>query len=175
MVASLSVSFPVGANPGGRSEYEVKAAFLLNFARLIEWPESTFQEPREPLAVCVVADEAEARTVEEQMRGASIGPRPIRFERISTAQRAATCHILYVTTSQAARGGEMIRAARGASVLTVGEAEGFARSGGVINFITEDKKIRFAINRQAAEAAGLRISSRLLRLAKLVSSQDDRP
>jgi hypothetical protein len=100
--------------------------------------------------------------------GRKVGPRTIEVKRISHVRQIKTCHMVFVASPEPAPLDDILAAARGASVLLVGDGQDFARRGGAINFYHDEGKVRFAINRRAAEDAGLKISSRMLRLAKLV-------
>lgn len=171
--AVLSAVASPAAESGTRGEYEVKGAFLVNFARLTRWPEATFQELQQPIVLGVVGEADQVDAIERSTRDSRVRDHPIEVERVSSAREAARSHVLFVTDSYADRAGEMIRATRGGGVLTVGESEEFTRSGGIINFFTRDDRIRFAINRGAAEAAGLKLSAQLLRLGKIVSTEDE--
>lgn len=149
-------------------EYEVKAAFLLNFARLVEWPASAFPDPGAPLVLAVLGDDHVTTTIERAVAGKTVGTRPLQVVRVSASQGVEESHIAFVSSGDRDRQRDVIEAARGRSLLTVGESAHFARDGGIINFFAEGNKIRFEINRSAADRAGLRISSRLLGLARLV-------
>ena len=156
-------------------EYEVKAAFLLNFARLVEWPAASFASPHAPLVLAVLADDDVGDSIERGVRGKAVGSHPVQVVRISSSEDVAGSHIVFVSSSDPDRNRRVIKAALGKSVLTVGDASDFVQDGGIINFFIKDQRVRFAINRQAAENAGLRISSRLLRLARVVSSEGSGP
>jgi hypothetical protein len=152
-------------------EYSVKAAFLLNFARLVAWPDSAFAAPDEPLVVGVLGEQAYRSALEAGIDGERVGRRTIRLERLSEASRAARCHLVFVSRGMDATGLAVLAASRGRPVLTVGESAGFARAGGVIGFYEQERKVRFEINPDAAERAEIRISSRLLRLARIVAER----
>lgn len=148
-------------------EYKVKAAFLLNFARLVEWPEGTGPAPGEPLVVGVHGPGAAAGNVTRALEGASVDDHPVSVRGLNAPSQMSNCHIVFVAEEDPAEAAPWLEA-RGHGVLTVGEATGFAGRGGVINFFVEGNKLRFEINKKAAERNGLKVSSRLLRLARLV-------
>jgi hypothetical protein len=150
-------------------EYDVKAAFLLNFARLVQWPEAAFSDSRSPLTVGLLGTDASSEQIQEFLEGKSVGSRKVQAQRIESAKEAGGFHMVFVDASSDAEASEVAGATGGGPVLLVGESDGFATSGGAINFFTDGNKIRFEINPGAAEAAGLRVSSRLLRVAKIVS------
>lgn len=148
-------------------EYKVKAAFLLNFARLVEWPEDSGPAPGEPLVVGVHGQGDATGDVTRALEEASVDDHPVSVRRLGSPSEMSQCHIVFVAEEDPASAAEWLRASsRG--VLTVGEATGFAGRGGVINFFVDANKLRFEINKNAAERNGLKVSSRLLRLARLV-------
>lgn len=149
-------------------EYKVKAAFLLNFARLVEWPGDSGPAPGEPLVVGVHGDAEAARNVARALEGASVNDHPVTVRRLGSPSEIPGSHILFVAVEDAGEAAAWLGARGNRAVLTVGEARGFAGRGGVINFFVEGNKLRFEINKKAAERNGLKISSRLLRLARLV-------
>lgn len=149
------------------SEYQVKAAFLLNFGKFVEWPAESFAEDR-GLQICVLGEDPFGDTLDATVSGRSVGRREVEPRRVASAAAARGCEIVFVSRSEKARMDEILGALRGQPVLLVGEVERFARRGGMINFVEVDQKIRFEINEEAAKQAGLRISSQLLKLATIV-------
>jgi hypothetical protein len=174
LAAACAVVGGLAAADSPRSEYELKAAFLLNFARLVEWPASSFPEKNGDVVLCVIGRDLYDATRSENLENQRVGDRRVRVVQISDPDDVTECHVAFLCATHRSRDDEVIEASRGGGVLTVGESPGFARSGGVINFYQEEKKIRFEINQQAAQRAGLKISSRLLRLARLVPDEGDR-
>jgi len=175
LIVSIGIGSGLAAANQMHGEYDVKAAFLLNFARLVEWPAATFPSSDAPLVLAVLADEDVEDSIERGVYGKAVGGHPVHVVRISRSEDVAGSHIVFVSSDDRDRNRSVVEAALGKSVLTVGEARDFARDGGIINFFIEDHRVRFTINRQAAESAGLRISSRLLRLARVVPAEDGRP
>jgi len=168
LALGLIASDDPAAGSAAYGEYEVKAAFLLNFARLVQWPANAFHDSEEPILLGVLGQDPFEGALQSLVEGRKAGPRTIRVKRISHVREIATCHIVFVSVPEAPPLADILAAARGASVLLVGDAQDFARKGGSINFYSDEGRVRFAINRRAAEDAGLKISSRMLRLAKLV-------
>jgi hypothetical protein len=158
----------LGAAPlHAQSEDEIKAAFLLNFARYVEWPESAFSDSDAPVRICMLGSDGFDRVAADIVEGKTVGPRPVEVVAVAGAKAATSCHILFVESSSISTR-DVVASLRQASVFTVGSDEGFAKQGGIANFYRAGKRIRFEINPGAAEGAGLKISSRLLRLAQLV-------
>jgi hypothetical protein len=155
-------------------EYQVKAAFLYNFAKFVEWPSQAFLTPKDPITVCVFGHNPFGEALEEVIHGKSIDGRSFVYRQVSDSEGASACQILFVASSES----KHFRAINGnlkpMGILTVGEAQGFAADGGVINFKLDDGRVRFEINIDAAEHEQLRISSKLLSLAQIVKSEKSR-
>jgi hypothetical protein len=152
--------------PGSAAEYEVKAAYLLNFARFVEWPDSAFENDTSEIRVGVLGPGQPDRKVELGMEERSIRGRPIRVVWLEGLDAVTSCHIVFVPGAAVHPKG-ILAATAGKPILTVGENDSFAARGGVIQLYLEDQVVRFEINRAAAERNGLKISSRLLSLARL--------
>jgi hypothetical protein len=152
-------------------EYHVKAAFLYNFAKFVEWPSQAFKTPQDPIAVCVLGHNPFGNTLEEVIRGKSIEGRALAFRQVADAEEARACQILFVSSSEGKRFRSLYGNLKPEGILTVGEAQGFAADGGVINFKLDGGHVRFEINVDAAEHEQLRISSKLLSLAQIVKTE----
>jgi hypothetical protein len=146
------------------NEYQVKAAFILNFARFVDWPGDAFGDGGS-LVVGVVGDDP-FRGALDQLSGDSVNGRRLVVKRLRSTDNLRACQILFVSSSERNRLGKIMESVRGASVLTIGEVPQFNQIGGVIRFIVQDNKVRFEINTNAAGQARLRISSKLLALSK---------
>ena len=151
-----------------RDEYQVKAAFIYNFARFIEWPPDAFRDPRDPIATCVLGRDPFGHWLPDTIEGHSVDQHPLVIRRISKSTDAAGCQILFVSASEPKRTWAALVDARRPGMLTIGESEEAGDSGAVITFLLEDDRVRFGVNTQAAELEKLRISSKLLSLAKVV-------
>ena len=159
--------------PGSAEEYEVKAAYLLNFARFVEWPDSAFESETSDIIVGFVGPGEPDRKIELGMEARSIRGRPIRVIWLDGIDAVPSCHIVFVPRT-AVHPEAILAAAAGRPILTVGESDSFAARGGVIQLYLEDQVVRFEINRMAAERNGLKISSRLLSLARLTPAATER-
>jgi hypothetical protein len=148
-------------------EYQVKAAFLYNFAKFVEWPSATLGSPR-PFAICVLGQDPFGRTLEDTVNGKAVGEKALVVRRLSEVKAAAHCQILFVSSSERKRFGAILGELRTGGVLTVGETDGFIEEGGVINLKLDGGKIQIQINLNAAEQADVRISSKLLSLAEVI-------
>ena len=164
MGLALLLPADAGAQASQPSEYQVKAAFLFNFAKFVEWPPETFAGETSPLVIGILGDNPFGSDLERIVAGKLINNRPITVRSFPTAAEAANCHILFISSSEK-RLPEIIQSLHGTPVLIVGETDQFIASGGMVNFVQEASKIRFQINDDAAKAARLKISSKLLSLA----------
>jgi hypothetical protein len=155
-----------GAEPAqGTSEYEVKAAFVYNFAKFVEWP----QTPLGATSFCVVGQEQAYSALEVVVRGRTIGGRPPEVKRVNSGPEArGQCQILFIASKEAGRTAAILSALKDDSILTIGESEKFLEQGGTINFLLEDSRVRFEISLPPAHRAHLAISSKLLQLATRV-------
>ena len=169
LIACLGLALLLPADAGAQasqpSEYQVKAAFLFNFAKFVEWPPETFAGETSPLVIGILGDNPFGTDLERTVAGKLINNRPITIRSFPTAAEAANCHILFISSSEKKRLPDIIQSLHGTAVLTVGETDQFIASGGMVNFVQEASKIRFQINDDAAKAARLKISSKLLTLA----------
>lgn len=147
-------------------EYQVKAAFLFNFARYVEWPVNAFGDGG-PLIIGVIGDARFTGVIDSAIGGKALNGRRLVTKTFPNLKSITACHILFISAS-AKENPRQIVAAAGPGALTVGESAHFTQMGGMINFTIVDSKVRFEINQGAAERAGLKISSQLLKLARPV-------
>ena len=155
----------VRTDAAARSEYEVKAAFLYNFARFVKWPRV---EPRAPLEVCILGEDPFGPTIDDTIGRKTLRDRKLKIARLARIEEADGCHILFISSSERGRLGWILRNAKGTGALTVSEIDGFAESGGMIRLWMDGKKVRFDVNPDAARDAGLEISAQLLKIARIV-------
>jgi hypothetical protein len=146
------------------SEYAVKAAFLFNFAKFVEWPPSAFADSTSPFVLCVLGPAPFGETF-AAIEGQTVQGRRLRVERHQRPDEPGTCHILFVSSALGSEVPQILRRVGSAGILTVGEQDDFTRLGGMINFVIRDNRVQFEVNPAAAERVGLKPSSRLLRLA----------
>jgi hypothetical protein len=161
--ASLAMSFAQGP-----TEYEVKAAFVYNFAKFVEWPAEVFAGPADSLRLCVLADAPVVSNLRQVASGKEVGGRSLEVRKLENLS-IDHCHVVFVTRAgDRAELQQFLDAARDRSVLTVADMDGFLAQGGMINLVFDHDRIRFDINLQAAQKARLKLSSKLLNLAKSV-------
>jgi len=151
-------------------EYQVKAVFLYNFSRFVEWPDTAFADPKSPFVVGVFGFDPFGPDLDEAVRGESVRGRPLVVRRVRNAAEAADCQILFIHHSERDRLSEVLAAVDKRSILTVSDMDGAANLGVMIRFFTQSGRIRMRINPDAARAAQLTISSNLLRSAEIVGS-----
>lgn len=151
------------------NEYEAKAAFLFNFVKFVEWPTQAFADDSSPLIIGVVGDDGSSGVIEQVIAGKTANGRRLVVKRFSNFRTLTYCHMVFVRSSERNRIRQTLAAA-GPGALTVGETEGFAQWGGIINFTIVDGKLRLEINQTSAERAGLKISAKLLSLARVIRS-----
>jgi hypothetical protein len=147
------------------TEYQVKAAYLSNFGRFVEWRSKAGEGGDERFRVCVLGQDPFGSTLNTALAGEAIDRVPLEAKRIDTAQEAASCRILFISSSEESQLGTVLTAIAKSSVLTVSDIPQFARRGGMIQFILSGNRVRFEINLSAAQRAGLNLSSELLKLA----------
>jgi len=166
----LSLVLLLAAAPGRAqipqpTEYQLKAAFLYNFAKFIDWPPEAFADDKAPFVFGILGDNPFGNDLEQTVAGKNINERPISVQVFHTAAEATHCQILFISNSEKKHFSEILQSLHGNAVLTVSETDGFMQTGGMINFLLQDGKVRFQINDDAAKAARLKISSKLLSLA----------
>ena len=173
-LALVATVLLAGAGQAQVAEYQVKAAFLYNFAKFVEWPWHVFKAASDPIAICVLGKNPVENALDEVVAGKTVEGRAFLVRQIAEVNPGCNCQILFVSSSERKRFWSIADSIKGAGILTVGEAPDFAAEGGVINFKLEEGRIRLEINLDAAEHAQLRISSKLLSLAQIVKSEKTR-
>jgi hypothetical protein len=153
-------------------EYPVKLGFLYNFTKFVEWPSDSYRAPGSPLAICIVGDDPFSSVLEGELRTRTVGGHPVEVRELKSDDTLSVCHMVFVPVTEKNHAATIVSNLKGSSTLTVGETEGFAEQGGMINLTVEENKVHFEVNPLAAERAGLKISSKLLSIAKIVKEKD---
>lgn len=173
LLVCLLSTFPfgsAGATGGGKeaefSEYEIKASFLLNFARFVEWPDAAAAKSKDPIVIVIMGQDPFGPKIEQMFAGETVSGRKVEVRRIASDQELGVCHLLFIPRTGSIRDASLQTRLKDRPVLTVGESDGFAREGGIIQLALDKGRIVFDINRAAAEKAGLKISPRLLKVAR---------
>lgn len=152
------------------TEYQVKAVFLYNFSHFVDWPPQASSEPNEPFVIGVLGSDPFGARLDDAVRGEQIGQHPLLVRRFRNVGEVGNCRILYIDRSEGADLGRILAALDHRTTLTVSDLEGSSQRGVMIQFLTENNRIRLRINVESARAAGLTISSKLLRPAEIVGT-----
>ncbi len=173
----LALSWSIGFTTIGRaqnslSESQVKALFLFNFAKYVEWPAEAFSGPNAPITIGVVGASPCAQHLQKAVEGKVVSGRPLLIRQIEKPEDRGQCHILFISDSEKRHVGEILDQVKDLPILTVGESDQFAQAGGVIGFVKKEGKVRLAIDLKAARHAKLEISSKLLSVADTVTGKE---
>ena len=160
-----------GAESPAPTVHQVQAAFLLNFAKFVTWPDEAFERGGNSLIIGVLGEDPFGAVLEETVRDKTVMARKLAVKRFGKIQDAANSHILFLSSSEESQLPQILKGLEKASVLTVSDMEEFAERGGMIAFKMEDQKVRFNVNVDAAERAGLKVGSQLLKLARIVGDK----
>jgi hypothetical protein len=172
MIILFSLSSVARAQANTPGEYELKAAFLFNFAKFIDWPSSSFASSKSPFTICVLGEDPFGRALDDNLRGKMIGDQSVAILRSKDKAEARRCQVVFVSSSETGHLAEVLESLRGANLLVVGDTTGFASAGGTIEFtLDQENHVRFTINTDAADRAGLKFSAKLLALAKIVHDE----
>lgn len=154
------------APPPGEAEYAVKAVFVYNFLRFIEWPRTAFSSSGDALVIGIIGDDPFGSLLLETVRGEVLRGRPVRVEHYRAARDIGPCHLLYVPRRETSRLDQIIAATAGRNVVTVGEADDFIARGGMIALTTDRNRVRLSLSQESLRAAGVEVSAKLLRVAE---------
>jgi YfiR/HmsC-like len=171
MILLLSAALPLRAQETGFDEYQVKAAFLYNFAKFVEWPQGTFANAHDPIGICIVGQSPFGLALDDMVRGKKIGDRAFAVRSVADSQQASRCQIMFIGASERKRTRALLEELKGAAILTVGETDDFTDLGGVIGFKLEGTRVRIQVAVDVADHTRLHISSKLLSLAEIVKRQ----
>jgi len=149
-------------------EYEVKAAYLYNIVSFVTWPPDAFGGPADPIRLCVFEKDPFGPMLDNAIRGALVEQHPIQTERIRNVETIARCHLVFVPRDSADWTDQVRRAAARRPILIVGESDDFLQHGGMIAFVIEGGRVRFDVNVHTATSQGLKMSSRLLQVARRI-------
>lgn len=152
-------------------EYPVKAAYLLNFTKFVEWPATAFTNATAPFVVGLVGDDPFGSMLQEAFSGQTVGGRPIVLRRFPVGAKINDCHVLFLSRSARETQEGLLATLQGRPILTVGETEQFLEAGGLINFVLTKERVRFEVNARSAERAGLKLGAKLLGVAARVLSE----
>lgn len=164
LLLTLHSSLKLDAQNPKPTEYEVKAAYLFNFGKFVEWPRKNYA-PGDPLVICVLGSDPFGPILDKTTSGETINGRKIIDKRVSRPQEALGCSILFISSSEGEHLNKILTTVHDAPVLTVSDMPDFVEHGGMIQFIVRDGRVRFAVNLGPTEQDGLALSSELLKVA----------
>ncbi len=165
LALSLLCATAQGSTSDGPTRSEVTAAYLFNFSKFVEWPEGAFSGPTDPIAICVLGEGAFGKLLGEVVKGKRVNGREIVVREVPSASTAAGCHVVFVAASDREALDATLGRLAGRPVLTVSDARSGAERGAVIGLMLEERRVRFEVNLAAADRAGLKLSSQLLKVA----------
>ena len=169
LLASLLVGVRVDAQ-ASTDEAQIKAAFVYNFLKFVEWPADTSRGPQDAFVVLIIGDGATADATAVLLASKQIGERPLLVRRVKWDQSLVGVDAVFVAEHDTKKLSRILNAVAAAAVLTIGEGEDFATRGGMIGLVIENRRVRFDVNTDAAQASGLRVSSKLLALTRTIHS-----
>jgi hypothetical protein len=150
------------------NEYYVKAAYVYNLTKFVEWPPQVFKNGSDPIVICILGQSPILEALLEAVKGERVDGRTLIVQQFPAAEQVHGCHLLFIAASDRKRTRSILEDVKASGTLTVGEAEDFLDEGGAVNFKLEGNRIRIEVNLTAVERHGLRISPKLLSLARVV-------
>jgi len=167
-IAVLGIVVPGAAQAQTADEYQVKAAYMYNLAKFVDWPPKAFESPSQPITFCVLGQTPLSAALQEALAGKVVSQRPLLFHQITDSTQAGDCKVLFIGPSDKKRVIQTLDQVKSLHVLTVGENEDFTEEGGVARFFLDGGRVRLEFNLDAADDAKLQISSKLLSLGRTV-------
>ncbi len=164
----LFVALGLGSARAQSKEYQLKAAFLFNFAQFVQWPSTSFSDDNAPFRIGILGDDPFGSALEETIQGETINNRRLRIQRAQNFDDLQNCQLIFISKSEEGRLAEIFSKLDSKPILTVSDIDSFAQNGGAIDFYLQGSKVRFEINPGSAQRGGLKISSQLLSLGKIV-------
>lgn len=171
LVMGLASGAPRSVAAESFREYDLKAVFLFNFAQFVEWPATAFPEATTPFVIGILGDDPFGGVLDATVANETLNGRRFVIRRFRQAEDIDTCHILFVSRSEAGRLAEIMPTLAGRTILTVSDSDDFARAGGMIALVTANNRIRLQVNMEAAMDGMLVFSSKLLRPAEIVTTR----
>jgi hypothetical protein len=171
---AMIAAAPAHPAPAVSREYDLKAAFIFHFAEFIDWPATAFAAPGEPMTIGILGDDPFGESLDQIVANETVNGRRLQIRRYDSAAQADSCQIVFISPSERDRMSHVVHRISRPGLLTVGDTNDFAKRDGVIGFVQTGERIRLRINLPAARAAGLTISSKLLRQAEVVRKEEGR-
>ncbi len=154
-------------------EYELKAVFLYNLGKFVRWPETAFENPSDSLKICVLGQDPFKKNLYTPAQAGKINNRQIEIKRLNQVKQSHICHILFISESEKSQLTQIMNDLRSYPILTVGDMDGFIAAGGMVKFYLDEERIRLAINLNVLKSTGLQADANLLRIARIVSAEDE--
>jgi hypothetical protein len=167
LLAQAARSF--AADPQTLTEYQIKAGFFFNFTRFVDWPESAFVNASSPVFVCILGETPLTDLVTDVALGKVVNGRAVSIRRVKASDDLRQCNLLFISAEEERHTAEILASLKKANTLTVGETPGFAQAGGMINFSIQENRVKLELNLEATTRAGLKVNSKLIAVARLVS------
>jgi len=158
-------------NEKGMGEYEVKATFLFNFTKFTDWPDSAFASATAPIVIGIVGEDPFGTTMDNVVRGEVVRDRKLVVKRLRADEDLQSCHVLFISRSEKERVPAVLKRVKGHPILMVGDTTDFAEKGGMVGLVLANESVKLEVNQGATEQAGLQISAKLLKLARIVKTQ----
>lgn len=149
------------------AEYQVKAAYLYNFTKFTDWPENAFASNNAPIVIGVMGEDPFGKTLDDLVSGEIVRGHPLTVKRLHDGEDLLGCQVLFICRSEKDQLSSLLQNLKGKPVLTVSDITGFADKGGMVNFVLAKEKVKLEINQATSEEAGLKISAKLLKLARI--------
>jgi hypothetical protein len=156
----------------GMGEYQVKAAVVFNFTKFTDWPSNAFASATAPIVIGIVGEDPFGSTLDDLVRGEAVRERKLVVKRLRAGEDLQSCHVLFISRSEKERLSGVLRQLKGHPVLSVGDMNDFAEQGGMVSLKLAKENVKLEINQAAAEQAGLQISAKVLKIARIVNSNN---
>jgi hypothetical protein len=166
LVLVLGTMVPCAAQGQTADEYQVKAAYMYNLAKFVDWPSDAFGTPSRPIVFCVLGQTPLSRPLEDALAGKILGERPLLFRQLADSKQVGDCKVLFLNLPDKKQLRQILDQVKSLHVLTVGESEDFTEEGGIARFFLDAGRVRLEFNLDAADDARLRVSSKLLSLGR---------
>lgn len=172
LAAGVIICAVAAAQSEAPSEYEVKAAFLFNFTKFVEWPEGSFEDSHSPIVIGIIGEDPFGDSLTRIVAGQKAQGRAIVITKYRRGDDLRRCHVLFIGSSEHQRTAQILVGLQDAGVLTVSDIDGFAAAGGVMQFVMQENRVRLVVNLEAATQSKLRVSAKLLALAQVVNRSE---
>jgi uncharacterized protein DUF4154 len=172
LIVGVFVCAIAAAQSDQPGEYDVKAAFLFNFTKFVEWPENAFVDSNAPIVIGVIGEDPFGESLVRIVAGQKAQGRGIEIAKYRYGDNLRRCHVLFISASERQHRAPILASLQEASVLTVSDIDGFAEAGGAIQFVVQENRVRFVVNLEVATQGKLRVSAKLLALARVINRSE---